>query len=98
MKEKLSLISYISKKYSRKNRIIQDVINFIFNYEDMKYLVDNYVIDEPTDLSNYILSYLSDDITSDYVYRLCLDTAIYVNNYDKINQKDDFKSKILINM
>ena len=98
MKEKLSLISYISKKYSRKNKIIQDVINFIFNYEDMKYLVDNYVIDEPTDLSNYILSYLSDDITSDYVYRLCLDTAIYVNNYDKINQKDDFKSKILINM
>jgi len=98
MKEKLSLISYISKKYSRKNRIIQDVINFIFNYEDMKYLVDNYVIDEPTDLSNYILSYLSDDITNDYVYRLCLDTAIYVNNYDKINQKDDFKSKILINM
>ena len=98
MKEKLLLISYISKKYSRKIKLIQDVINFIFNYEDMKYLINNYSIDEPTDLSNYILSYLSDDITDDYVYRLCLDTAIYVNNYDKINQKDNFKNKILINM
>ncbi len=98
MKEKLLLISYISSKYNRQNKIIQDTINFIFNYEKMSYLVNGYTIDEPTELSNYILSYLNDNIIDVFTYKLCLDTAIYADNYHKINQKDNFKNKILINM
>ncbi len=101
MDTKLSLIHYILKRYDRKNNLINDTINFIISYNDSS-IINNFNINETNQLSNYILSYLNDDITDDYTYRLCLAAATYVDNYDKISKKIDnsnsFKRKILINV
>ena len=102
MKTKLSLINYILKKYNYKDQLIKDVINFILDYENKKNLVIGYNISDENELSSYILAYLNDDIIDDYIYRICLDTVAYIDNYNKINKQNiknnDFKSKILINM
>lgn len=102
MQTKLSLIKYILKKYKINNELIKDVVNFILNYEDEKDIINGYDISDENELSSYILSYLNDDIIDDYIYRICLDTATYIDNYDKMNKQNikinELNRKMLINM
>ena len=99
----LSLINYILKKYDKNSYFIKDVVNFIKNYNHVSFMIKDFEIDvENTEMVSYILSYLNDSMTDQSIYKLCLDTAIFVSNYTKILDKYSKnyipKSKILINM
>ena len=109
MNNKLSLISYI---LNHKNCELTDkCVEFIMNYEKILSfkMLEKYEIDgENIELTNYVLSYLNDEINDNEIYRLCLDLGVFLSNYSilksKFNEiigynncKYDIKSKILTN-
>ncbi len=103
MNNRLSLINYILKKYNKDDDVIKGVIDFILDYNNKQSLIRGLEVDgEYNDLSNYILLYLNDQMTDEDIYKLCLDSSIYVSNYSKVlermNENTVFKPKILINM
>ena len=106
MNNKLSLINYVLKYKDDK---VNDIIDFIINYEKVLtyYFLEGLEIDgENKNLTNYILTYLNDDITDSNIYRLCLDLAIFISNYSKVidrfhkinNEENEINIKKLIKM
>ena len=82
---RLSLINYILRKYDRNDKLVNDVINFIKNYQEKKVLIHGLETDgENSEMTNYIALFLNDSMTDENIYNLCLDTIIFVSNYSTI--------------